>query len=127
MSQAVLEHANITVQNARLSAELFCRLFDWKIRWSGSAIHEGKSVHVGSDASYLALYEHPEKNRATTDSYYNINSLNHIGIVVQNLDEVEKRVLAEELEPRSHADYEPGRRFYFDTPDGLEVEVISYA
>ncbi len=126
MSQAVLEHANITVENTLQSAELFCRLFDWKIRWSGDSIHEGKSVHVGSESSYLALYENADKNRAAKESYYNINGLNHIGIVVENLDAVEERVTAEGLEPYSHADYEPGRRFYFDTPDGIEIEVISY-
>ena len=30
------------------------------------------------------------------------------------------------LEPFSHGDYEPGRRFYFLDPDGIEYEVISY-
>ncbi len=27
----------------------------------------------------------------------------------------------------SHADYEPGRRFYFHDEDGIEFEVVSYA
>ncbi|MEC7669548.1 MAG: VOC family protein, partial [Pseudomonadota bacterium] len=31
------------------------------------------------------------------------------------------------LIPHNHADYEPGKRFYFDTPDGIEIEVVSYA
>ena len=30
------------------------------------------------------------------------------------------------LTPFSHGDYEPGRRFYFFDPDGIEYEVISY-
>ena len=29
--------------------------------------------------------------------------------------------------PFSHADYEPGRRFYFRDGDGIEWEVVSYA
>ena len=33
----------------------------------------------------------------------------------------------EGYEPFSHADYEPGRRFYFLDRDGIEFEVISYA
>ena len=35
-------------------------------------------------------------------------------------------VVAAGLTPFSHADYEPGRRFYFLDPDGIEYEVVSY-
>jgi glyoxylase I family protein len=31
------------------------------------------------------------------------------------------------LTPFSHGDYDPGRRFYFLDPDGIEYEVVSYA
>jgi hypothetical protein len=30
------------------------------------------------------------------------------------------------LRPFAHADYAPGRRFYFLDPDGIEYEVVSY-
>ena len=56
MTGAVLEHVNITVPDAVATADLLCELFDWKIRWQGSAIHGGMSVHVGNESSYLALY-----------------------------------------------------------------------
>jgi len=59
-------------------------------------------------------------------SYDRLNGLNHLGIVVDDLDDAEERVTAAGLTPRSHADYEPGRRFYFDDADGLEFEVIAY-
>jgi hypothetical protein len=36
-------------------------------------------------------------------------------------------VTSEGFAPKNHADYEPGRRFYFDGPDGVEFEVNSYA
>ena len=53
-------------------------------------------------------------------------SLNHIGVVVDDLNAVEARVVKAGYTPRSHADYEPGKRFYFDADDGIEVEVVSY-
>jgi len=53
--------------------------------------------------------------------------LNHIGVQVDDLDATEARVIAAGLLPFSHADYEPGRRFYFLDPDGIEYEVVSYA
>jgi hypothetical protein len=53
---ARLEHLNFTVADPMGFAELLCRLFDWKIRWQGSAIHSGHTVHVGGEDSYMAIY-----------------------------------------------------------------------
>lgn len=47
--------------------------------------------------------------------------------VVDDLDATEKKVAAAGFEPHSHADYEPGRHFYFHDDDGIEFEVVSYA
>lgn len=126
MATARLEHINYTVANPQQHAELLCRLFDWHIRWSGDAIHDGQTVHVGSDTSYVALYRHADSEKATTQSHDRFGGLNHLGVVVDDLDATEQRVISEGLEPHSHADYEPGRRFYFHTSDGVEIEVVSY-
>ncbi|MEO1734352.1 MAG: VOC family protein, partial [Pseudomonadota bacterium] len=56
-----------------------------------------------------------------------VAALNHVGVVVPDIDAVEAKVKAAGFEPRSHADYEPGKRFYFDGPDSIEFEVVSYA
>ena len=45
----------------------------------------------------------------------------------QTAAEIARRLRAMGYEPHSHADYEPGRRFYFDDEDGIEFEVVSYA
>ena len=52
--------------------------------------------------------------------------LNHIGVEVDSLDAVEAKVVAAGLTPFGHDNYEPGRRFYFLDPDGIEFEVVSY-
>lgn len=52
--------------------------------------------------------------------------VNHVGIVVDDLDEIEQRVRSVGFEPHMHANYEPGRRFYFFDDTGLEIEVVSY-
>ena len=59
-------------------------------------------------------------------SYETRGGLNHIGVVVEDLDATEARVKAEGYATHSHADYEPGRRFYFDGPAGIEFEVVAY-
>ena len=51
--------------------------------------------------------------------------VNHVGIVVQDLDEIEQRVRSVGFEPHMHANYEPGRRFYFYDDTGLAIEVVS--
>jgi hypothetical protein len=52
--------------------------------------------------------------------------VNQIGIVVDDLDEIEQRVRSVGFEPHMHANYEPVRRFYFYDDTGLEIEVVSY-
>jgi len=126
MTSSRLEHVNLTVRDPRATAELLGSLFGWHVRWQGEAIHGGFSMHVGGDDSYVALYTRETPARDELASYDRLNGLNHLGIVVDDLDDAEERVTAAGLTPRSHADYEPGRRFYFDDADGLEFEVIAY-
>lgn len=122
-----LEHVNVTVRNPMETARWMEQLFGWRIRWEGASIHGGYSVHVGSDDSYVALYAPASAPAKGGNSYTSINGLNHIAVVVDDLDATEKKVIEAGFQPRSHADYEPGRRFYFEDADGLEVEVVSYA
>lgn len=129
MKKAMLEHVNITVDDPSKTAERLCTLFGWRIRWQGDAIHAGHTVHVGAEDSYIALYRHPEKFAGNADSYETRGGLNHIGVVVDDLDDladVEAKVRYMGYEPHSHADYEPGRRFYFHDEDGVEFEVVTY-
>lgn len=126
MAEVQLEHVNITVRDARQTAQLLTRLFGWQVRWQGEAKDEGFSVHVGGEQSYLALYQRDGGQLPERASYDQINGLNHLAVTVDDLDAAEARVRAEGLAPHSHADYAPGRRFYFDLPDALEVEVVSY-
>jgi len=101
-------------------------LFGWSVRWEGASIHGGYSAHVGSDESYVALYA-KDGGTPAARSYDHIGALNHVGVLVEDLDATEARVAAAGFVPHAHADYEPGRRFYFDDADGIEWEVISYA
>ena len=124
MKSGAIEHVNMTVSNPKGTAKLMCDLFDWNIRWEGPSKDDGYTVHVGSDDSYLALYKHPDELGRGTSSYTTRGGLNHIGIVVDDLDATEKRVLAANFETHNHGDYEPGRRFYFYDSDDIEFEVV---
>jgi catechol 2,3-dioxygenase-like lactoylglutathione lyase family enzyme len=126
MAAIELEHVNFTVGNPDATAQRLCELFGWKIRWKGDAMMGGKTVHVGTDNTYLALYSPGDPNPSDPDRYRTIGGLNHVAVLVDDLEAVEARVRQAGFTPHSHADYEPGRRFYFDDGDAIEYEVVSY-
>lgn len=126
MTQNFIEHVNITVSNLDRTADFLMRVFDWHVRWRGLAANGGNTIHVGNAQFYLALYA-LELGRTEPANYRKGMPLNHIGIVVDDLDEVERRVVAESYEPSSHDDYDLGKRFYFFDHDGIEFEIVSYA
>ena len=119
-----LEHVNVTVSDPERAARLMQDLFGWRLRWQGPARDGGHSIHVGAADHYLALYTGPEA--ADADAFAKGRPLNHIGVEVDDLEAVEARVIAAGLVPFNHGDYDPGRRFYFLDPDGIEYEVVSY-
>jgi len=127
MKQGLFEHVNMTVSDPLRTAEMLCELFHWKIRWQGPSMDDGLTVHVGTDTDYLALYASGKPSRLEEASYGRIGAVNHLGILVDDLDATEQRVLAFGIETHSHMEYEPGRRFYFNDHDGIEIEVVSYA
>ncbi len=126
MAAGILEHANFSVSDPQRTADMLCALFDWRIRWSGASIHDGHTMHVGGQDSYLAIYARDDMRKAVPNDYRTVGAMNHIGVVVDDLDAVEARVVAAGFRTTNHGDYEPGRRFYFHDHDGIEFEVVSY-
>ena len=102
---AQLEHANFTVSDPAATADWMREVFGWHLRWEGDAMAGGPLMNT---------------------SYETIGALNHIAVVVDDLDATEKAVLAQGFTTGNHADYEPGRRFYFHDADGIEYEVVQY-
>ncbi|QMU56945.1 MAG: VOC family protein [Boseongicola sp.] len=126
MAQARLEHVNLTVTDPKATAAWIERIFGWKIRWQGAGMQTGHTIHIGEDDTYLALFTYGDAQKGNETSYHTVGGLNHVAVVVDDLDATEQRVIAEGFTPKSHADYEPGRRFYFYDGDGIEFEVVQY-
>jgi len=125
MSSTRIEHVNVTVTDPERTSRLMEGLFGWHVRWRGAARNGGHTIHVGSNEHYVALYTGRDVSY-TPDDFAKGQPLNHIGVEVDDLDAIEARVLAAGLTPFSHENYEPGRRFYFLDPDGIEYEVVTY-
>lgn len=123
---AILEHVNFTVSDPDATAAWMCDLFGWHIRWQGDAIDKGRSVHVGSDTDYLALYSPADQAANGNSSYATIGGLNHIAVVVDDIVAMKDKVIKAGFTPGNFGDYDPGRRFYFDDHDGIEFEIVQY-
>jgi glyoxylase I family protein len=122
MHKGTIEHVNLTVSDIERSSAFFQNLLGWAQRWRGPALNGGETVHVGDEHSYLALYT----DREPHGRFAKGAPLNHVGLLVDDLAAAERVVLDAGLETFNHADYEPGRRFYFFDWDGIEFEVVSY-
>ncbi len=99
-------------------------LLGWHERWRGAAQNGGWTIHVGDETTYLALYT--EDDGVPVGRYAKGVPLNHVGLLVDDLDAAERVISEAGLKPFGHGDYEPGRRFYFFDWDGIEFEVVSY-
>jgi catechol 2,3-dioxygenase-like lactoylglutathione lyase family enzyme len=123
MSAAKLEHVNVSTSSAKDTARLMCEVFGWRVRWEGPSKLGGRSIHVGTDSAYVALYTPPEDLKQAERE----GQPNHVGVLVGDLDATETKIRAAGYKTYAHADYEPGRRFYFRDRGGVEFEVVSYA
>lgn len=122
-----LEHVNVTVSDPETTAAWLGDVFGWAVRWSGAAMQTGRTIHIGTDQGYVALFSPGETGTTDDSSYHTAGMLNHIAVFTdEDIDAVEARVRAAGFTPTSHADYEPGRRFYFHDLDGIEWEVASH-
>lgn len=123
MAEGKLEHVNITVSDPDRLASLLRQLCGWHERWRGPSQLGGWTIHVGSDAAYLAIHADEHEHQPFAKGV----PLNHVGLEVDDLDAAEAVVGAAGLVPFGRADYAPGHRFYFMDWDGIEFEVVSYA
>ncbi len=126
MNAARLEHVNVTVSDIDRTAAMLCNLFGWKVRWRGDAINGGETAHVGRDDEYVAIYQPGAVNAPKDNNYVTKGGLNHIAVVVCDIDAMEQDVVNAGYKPVNHGNYEPGRRFYFHDHDGIEFEIVSY-
>lgn len=83
----------------------------------------GRTIHVGTDGVYVALYMPPAGTPFPEDQ----GQLNHVGLQVDDLGAIERKVIEAGYRSYGHGDYEPGRRFYFRDKGGVEFEVVSYS
>lgn len=120
-----LEHANITVNNLKLAIDFFKTAFPhFKIRGGGKETREW--IHLGDDDTYLALNQATGLQK-TLDKNYNRIGINHLGFVVNNVEEIAQRLLAKGYKRDYPKQIEKYRiRDYFADSEGNQYEFVEY-
>ncbi len=120
-----LEHANITVNSLQGAIKFFQTAFPhFKIRGSGKNLREW--VHLGDDNTYVALNQ-AKQNGLKTNKNYDKIGINHIGFVVQNVEEIANNLLSKGYKRDFPIEVEQFRiRDYFSDDDGNQYEFVQY-
>lgn len=119
-----LEHVNLTVKNVDRSAAFYSDLLDFHVRWKGDLPSGAPAAHVGNDDTYLALFE--ARAEGESPGSYDIPGYNHMGFVVEDLDDAAGRLTKLGTEFRGIYEESDRRSLYFNDPDGHEVELVQY-
>jgi predicted enzyme related to lactoylglutathione lyase len=122
MSQGRIEHVNLTVTDNERSAAFFEKLLGWYRRWAGKSQMGGTSIHMGEDATYLALYSDGHDHSRQVKGV----PMNHVGFLVGELDAAGRVVIEAGLKPVGQDEDDPGRRLGFFDWGGSEFLVVSY-
>ena len=118
-----LEHANITVKNIEECTRFFQTAFpQFKVRGGGD---EGRKwIHLGDDTTYVAINEGATVN---FEKDYGTAGINHIGFVVEDVDEIATRLQEAGFKRDYPKQVEKFRiRDYFADSDGNEYEFVQY-
>jgi predicted lactoylglutathione lyase len=120
-----LEHANITVNDLQEAIRFFQTAFPhFKIRGGGNDMREW--VHFGDDHTYIAINQAQQNDLMVTKDYDSIG-INHLGFVVQNVDEIAENLLKKGYKRDYPKQVEQFRvRDYFADADGNQYEFVQY-
>ncbi|MEP0262348.1 VOC family protein [Dokdonia sp.] len=123
-----LEHANITVNDLQKAIHFFQTAFPhFKIRGGGGDGYETRKwVHLGDEDTYIAINQ-ARQNDIKVDNNYDSIGINHLGFVVQDVEEITNNLLSNGYKRDYPKQIEQFRiRDYFTDADGNQYEFIQY-
>jgi len=124
-----IEHVNMTVPDID-AAIRFIKIVapDFDVRKDERPSNSYRWVHIGNEAYYFALQEphldaDPKKQFQTYKNY----GVNHLALVVSNVQEIEKKLLDSGYKRGIETPVEQHRkRAYFYDNAGFEWELVEY-
>jgi catechol 2,3-dioxygenase-like lactoylglutathione lyase family enzyme len=124
-----IEHVNITVPDID-AAVAFLKIVapDFEIRNDEKPLNDKRWMHIGNKEFYFALQESPLETEPKKPNQTYINyGFNHIGLVVHNIDDIEKQLIEAGYNKGIDTPKETFRKriYYFDSA-GFEWELVEY-
>jgi catechol 2,3-dioxygenase-like lactoylglutathione lyase family enzyme len=124
-----IEHVNITVPDID-AAVSFLKIIapDFKIKKDEKPLNDKRWMHIGNDEFYFALQEAPIETHPIKPNQTYINyGFNHIGLVVNNIDDIEKKLIQAGYNKGIDTPNETFRKriYYYDNA-GFEWELVEY-
>ncbi len=123
-----LEHANMIVRDLDGMIEFVQTAFPFfKVRWEAKTPDGRRSVHIGTDDTYLALSEASKDRDPKWKPYAGEPGVNHLGFEVDDVDSLEARMTAAGYQNSTPENAHPHRkRVYFLDRDGNDWEFVQY-
>jgi lactoylglutathione lyase len=120
-----MDHVNMSVRDLDVSAAFYAALFGLEVKEEGSSTY-GRWCIIGSpDRFYLSLLEMPGAERCKGPEAMHIN---HVGFVVDDIDETVNRIRALGLRldlGDKTTDWPRSRSAYIADPDGYLIEITN--
>ena len=124
-----IEHVNITVPDID-AAVSFLNIVapDFKIRRDEKPINDKRWMHIGNKKCYFALQEaHLGHTPIKANQTYINYGFNNIGLVVHNIDDIEKKPIEAGYKKGIETPKESFRkRIYYYDAAGFEWELVEY-
>jgi lactoylglutathione lyase len=118
-----IDHVQISVRDLEVSAGFYAALFGIELKEEG----EGASrwcILGAPDRFYLCLIEVPETEPFKIEGIH----INHVGFVVDDIDETVRRIRALGLRLEGNdttLDWPRSRSAYIMDPDGIQIEITN--
>lgn len=123
-----LEHANMHVNDVNTMLAFLQAAFpDFSIRYDSGEKDPERWVHVGNEDVYLAVYQATNTGDKAKVPYDGKPGINHLGFVVEDAEQVRKRLLEAGFhESTIENDHPARRRIYFNDAEGNDWEFVQY-
>jgi catechol 2,3-dioxygenase-like lactoylglutathione lyase family enzyme len=123
-----LEHANLSVRNVDAMVEFLLTAFpEFEVRHDASNAGDERWVHVGTEETYIALYQATAEIGPSRTPYGGRPGVNHLGYEVENVEALRARLWNAGYRDSSVLNEHPHRRrVYFVDPEGNDWEFVEY-
>ena len=123
-----LEHANLCVSDIDgMIKFLQTALPDFIVRHDETDNDGDRWVHIGNDKTYIALNNSTQKGSSDWTPYSGKPGVNHLGYMVDSVEQVRSRLQAAGYIESTVANNHPFRkRLYFYDPEGRDWEFVEY-